>query len=107
MIRRPPRSTLFPYTTLFRSRASVAGPKRRKSDEQDLVQERTPCSWFAAAPDPSRTFCRPLVNLVRRNTAPPGFCRSTVSPVTHLLLYFLVLRSGPLLVVLWRSKGVN
>src|SRR3712207_8620106 len=27
MIRRPPRSTLFPYTTLFRSRAAVAvGP---------------------------------------------------------------------------------
>src|SRR2546427_6319120 len=27
MIRRPPRSTLFPYTTLFRSRlGSVAGP---------------------------------------------------------------------------------
>src|SRR3712207_6884306 len=26
MIRRPPRSTLFPYTTLFRSRHLVAGP---------------------------------------------------------------------------------
>src|SRR3712207_7313028 len=25
MIRRPPRSTLFPYTTLFRSRAEVIG----------------------------------------------------------------------------------
>src|SRR5437762_4373392 len=25
MIRRPPRSTLFPYTTLFRSRIAVAG----------------------------------------------------------------------------------
>src|SRR3712207_7802983 len=25
MIRRPPRSTLFPYTTLFRSKASVLG----------------------------------------------------------------------------------
>src|SRR5436190_14978774 len=25
MMRRPPRSTLFPYTTLFRSRAAVAG----------------------------------------------------------------------------------
>src|SRR5258707_12027011 len=25
MIRRPPRSTLFPYTTLFRSRAAAAG----------------------------------------------------------------------------------
>src|SRR2546426_5921976 len=27
MIRRPPRSTLFPYTTLFRSRAFRAGPR--------------------------------------------------------------------------------
>src|SRR2546422_6239166 len=26
MIRRPPRSTLFPYTTLFRSRLGEAGP---------------------------------------------------------------------------------
>src|SRR3712207_7056694 len=26
MIRRPPRSTLFPYTTLFRSEAKVIGP---------------------------------------------------------------------------------
>src|SRR5258707_5933137 len=29
MIRRPPRSTLFPYTTLFRSRAGCAGCRRR------------------------------------------------------------------------------
>src|SRR5688572_32366259 len=29
MIRRPPRSTLFPYTTLFRSCASGHGPWRR------------------------------------------------------------------------------
>src|SRR5438093_5124562 len=29
MIRRPPRSTLFPYTTLFRSDATSAGPTRR------------------------------------------------------------------------------
>src|SRR5256885_6134739 len=27
MIRRPPRSTLFPYTTLFRSRGSAAAPR--------------------------------------------------------------------------------
>src|SRR2546425_6253155 len=27
MIRRPPRSTLFPYTTLFRSRVSRANPQ--------------------------------------------------------------------------------
>src|SRR5690242_21572594 len=28
MIRRPPRSTLFPYTTLFRSREALAEPQR-------------------------------------------------------------------------------
>src|SRR3712207_7352491 len=27
MIRRPPRSTLFPYTTLFRSRALISAPQ--------------------------------------------------------------------------------
>src|SRR5256885_9953808 len=31
MIRRPPRSTLFPYTTLFRSRARATPPE--KSDD--------------------------------------------------------------------------
>src|SRR2546428_12373536 len=34
MIRRPPRSTLFPYTTLFRSR-QVRGPGRRGRDRSD------------------------------------------------------------------------
>src|SRR3712207_7485241 len=33
MIRRPPRSTLFPYTTLFRSRPGGAGGPRRKDPE--------------------------------------------------------------------------
>src|SRR5947209_14538436 len=31
MIRRPPRSTLFPYTTLFRSHSRRAIPRRRTS----------------------------------------------------------------------------
>src|SRR2546423_7888474 len=34
MIRRPPRSPLFPYTTLFRSRR-VADPRRVVADDQD------------------------------------------------------------------------
>src|SRR5437660_8907267 len=33
MIRRPPRSTLFPYTTLFRSRLRRALPAQRQHDE--------------------------------------------------------------------------
>src|SRR2546430_11972835 len=35
MIRRPPRSTLFPYTTLFRSYAAILARKKRLS--LDLV----------------------------------------------------------------------
>src|SRR5256886_16368742 len=31
MIRRPPRSTLFPYTTLFRSRAAASPARRPKA----------------------------------------------------------------------------
>src|SRR2546426_3340372 len=31
MIRRPPRSTLFPYTTLFRSRPRHAAQRRRRT----------------------------------------------------------------------------
>src|SRR5687768_18109181 len=36
MIRRPPRSTLFPYTTLFRSLAEV---KKRLDDQEALVSQ--------------------------------------------------------------------
>src|SRR5438876_5682857 len=32
MLRRPPRSTLFPYTTLFRSDFSPACPRRMRDD---------------------------------------------------------------------------
>src|SRR5258707_7180682 len=34
MIRRPPRSTLFPYTTLFRSVAELLHPGRRRAADQ-------------------------------------------------------------------------
>src|SRR2546426_4017205 len=36
MIRRPPRSTLFPYTTLFRSRLSQPVDHERKRGEEPL-----------------------------------------------------------------------
>src|SRR5438309_8502576 len=45
MIRRPPRSTLFPYTTLFRSRARDPGRGRRRA--------AAPLS-----PKPARRSCR-------------------------------------------------
>src|SRR5256885_5113581 len=40
MIRRPPRSTLFPYTTLFRSRR--AGSRRRRRRSSGRAEHRIP-----------------------------------------------------------------
>src|SRR2546426_7259502 len=50
MIRRPPRSTLFPYTTLFRSPGSVPFPDRKAdSAAPRYVQRRVPCRLGRAA----------------------------------------------------------
>src|SRR2546430_5102128 len=46
MIRRPPRSTLFPYTTLFRSLAT------------DLDRRRSPSSSVGSRPSGARSSCR-------------------------------------------------
>src|SRR5438270_9794410 len=42
MIRRPPRSTLFPYTTLFRS--GRRGHREGKPDSRELVPPKQPSS---------------------------------------------------------------
>src|SRR3712207_9411840 len=60
MIRRPPRSTLFPYTTLFRSRALAqlaahGGDRRvRCLDSEDVVQPGVEGRDHAAAPEARR-----------------------------------------------------
>src|SRR3712207_7083649 len=42
MIRRPPRSTLFPYTTLFRSRRAAPGRIARDNTAQKGVNRAVP-----------------------------------------------------------------
>src|SRR5438309_8592083 len=42
MLRRPPRSTLFPYTTLFRSRSAARVAAGRRSPWQDPVGSAAP-----------------------------------------------------------------
>src|SRR5258708_11098245 len=57
MIRRPPRSTLFPYTTLFRSdpmrwcspRSRVRSARRARQDESNRDRDVRPRSDKAAA----------------------------------------------------------
>src|SRR5687768_17808406 len=41
MIRRPPRSTLFPYTTLFRSAIARGIPPRSIAEEEDFAKLRS------------------------------------------------------------------
>src|SRR2546430_16833431 len=77
MIRRPPRSTLFPYTTLFRSHVSLvkeAGTYRVVSMRRELMPLATVAEQprfvrrFTAAHERARTWAAtPL------GTAGPGF----------------------------------
>src|SRR2546430_7361393 len=76
MIRRPPRSTLFPYTTLFRSRGDV------RADGRDLgeVRARRP----GAALDPEAILVRcdvgpREVNLRDRKSTRLNSSRSQIS----------------------------
>src|SRR2546430_4196309 len=49
MIRRPPRSTLFPYTTLFRSRSGVGG---------DSYRHGCPCYGATLSGTPPHSYAR-------------------------------------------------
>src|SRR2546429_9657326 len=60
MIRRPPRSTLFPYTTLFRSRA--AGKRTSRSTALRTLQK----SWIQQT---SRRCVRPDRKSTRLNSS--------------------------------------
>src|SRR2546429_4087930 len=65
MIRRPPRSTLFPYTTLFRSHA-FTGPRRqhrRAAAGSCCPRCRSGCGRISATPSRSRTRDRKSTRL--------------------------------------------
>src|SRR3712207_7396537 len=67
MIRRPPRSTLFPYTTLFRSVIEEAVPQRRlvgrseTSTDADAAHgtQVGEASWYSFAPGNGLTAAHP------------------------------------------------
>src|SRR3712207_8513580 len=51
MIRRPPRSTLFPYTTLFRSKLTLQGVEQVRIDAvhgRDDLEAGSVVSWASA-----------------------------------------------------------
>src|SRR5256885_9438777 len=88
MIRRPPRSTLFPYTTLFRS---VADPGQRTqvarfqlvgAHDLDRSEEHT-----SELQSPCNLVCRLLLEKKKKQTngrhAAPALERSVSGPVLH------------------------
>src|SRR5258708_20724603 len=90
MIRRPPRSTLFPYTTLFRSRQCARGVRRRgfsldralyRSPSESRSEEHT-----SELQSPDHLVCRLLLekkkkDIDRVNKAPT---KTAASPPTCL-----------------------
>src|SRR2546425_5175539 len=107
MIRRPPRSTLFPYTTLFRSRAS----SRR-------TPSRVP--WRAAMRRPSEATSNRSPGTTRCCTAPWGrrrwswrrkggwtWRRRRASPRRSLLIYHLYSGRGRKRELAPRHPGVH
>src|SRR3712207_8478446 len=63
MIRRPPRSTLFPYTTLFRSKAKEAAEPAQNVTAAATTRSRRSCRYWLRTFSPSSAA---VVTQVRR-----------------------------------------
>src|SRR5690348_17587533 len=95
MIRRPPRSTLFPYTTLFRSHvgavlgAAGGQPRdcgaRRARSRVDLVRQRSE-EHTSELQSPVHLVCRLLLEKKKNNTIyTPAFFVSAFSRSNSLI----------------------
>src|SRR5436305_7416544 len=85
MIRRPPRSTLFPYTTLFRSGRRSAGPPARSSGRRDphsLPRSEEHTSELQSRP---HLVCRLLLEK-KKNTISPTLSRPSPRHPTSISL---------------------
>src|SRR3712207_7905007 len=58
MIRRPPRSTLFPYTTLFRSRARRSSSGGRRSSFRSCGPAASHGPWRSSGSSPATAMGR-------------------------------------------------
>src|SRR5690348_17510076 len=71
MIRRPPRSTLFPYTTLFRSRRTqrvdASHPARNQSTAHSIVAQNRSEEHTSELQSPVHLVCRLLLEK-KKNT---------------------------------------
>src|SRR5258706_8961463 len=66
MIRRPPRSTLFPYTTLFRSNVVPACRRRHARPQYNTGPAETACGRACLRSEEHTSELQSLTNLVCR-----------------------------------------
>src|SRR2546425_7944731 len=66
MIRRPPRSTLFPYTTLFRSPYISQGDLARAMKTSEKRVKRLASHWFSSRSEEHMSELQSLAYLVCR-----------------------------------------
>src|SRR2546430_11156918 len=89
MIRRPPRSTLFPYTTLFRSRELSGRGMRQLGDEHHVVG-RPPRSeeHTSELQSQSNLVCRLLLEKkkTRSHVDTARACAPNVTPVPTVVI---------------------
>src|SRR5256885_9555974 len=83
MIRRPPRSTLFPYTTLFRSRSAGSGCPYRATPRRCRTHgsARTRCctrseEHTSELQSPCNLVCRLLLEKKKNRIQPPRHSRA-------------------------------
>src|SRR5256885_4749019 len=86
MIRRPPRSTLFPYTTLFRSNTDRVPVPVRSPLRTPSVRIRTERSeeHTSELQSPCNLVCRLLLEKKKNDALSPSLavCRSFLAPPT-------------------------
>src|SRR5260370_10127484 len=85
MIRRPPRSTLFPYTTLFRSRLRQAAALPLPSSPCQAPKPSAPALRFPARASTAETIARP-VPAGKRSEEHTSELQSHLNLVCRLLL---------------------
>src|SRR5438105_12853886 len=84
MIPRPPRSTLFPYTTLFRSRAEIEGQRRQVRVQR--VHSGRPSILGEDHPVLAQLAGRDAADRVHRSEEHTSELQSRVDLVCRLLL---------------------
>src|ERR1041385_9479834 len=82
MIRRPPRSTLFPYTTLFRSQVHDRCPHAAHEPERDQRHDRSE-EHTSELQSRLHLVCRLLLEKKKKNTAPTTYSHHAHSITTN------------------------